>query len=330
MNALRLTLSLFAAIGFLAGCGGSQPAIGTPGAMPQSHAIATQRLSRGSLIAPETKGQDLLYVSRSGTARVYFYTYPGGRLVGSIPGGGSQLCSDHNGNVFVAATDVGVVEWAHGGTKPIAVFSDPNIYAQACAVDPVSGNLGVVGYTVASHEGVVAVYQSTQSTPTVYTDEDSGGLFHCTYDDQGNLFATRLGRVSDGRLVELPRGSGSLTYVSIGHAFAGLGHAVQWDGSYVAVGDRSVKPKGPGQVYQVRVSGSMGAVVNTVGLSERSKRPPALYEQFWIQNKTIIAPNVDNTLVGFWRYPKGGEPKHSLKPSKSEGAISGLTVSVGK
>ena len=326
---LILALSTSVAMALLAACGESQPPIGAPGGVSHSHVITTQTLGHGSLIAPGAKGQDLLYVSRSGTARVYFYTYPGGRLVGSIPGGGSQLCSDQDGNVFVAATDVGVVEWAHGGTKVIGVFSDPNIYAQACAVDPVSGNLGVVGYTVASHEGVVAIYRGTQSTPTVYTDEESGGLFHCTYDDEGNLFATRLGRVSDGTLVELPRGSGSLTYVSIGHAFAGLGHAVQWDGHYIAVGDRSVKPKGPGQVYQVRVWGSIGAVVNTVGLSERSKRPPALYEQFWIQSKTIIAPNVDNTLVGFWRYPKGGEPKHSLK-LRSEGSVSGLTVSVGK
>jgi len=35
MNALRFTLGLFAGLVILAGCSGSQPPIGTPGAMPQ-------------------------------------------------------------------------------------------------------------------------------------------------------------------------------------------------------------------------------------------------------------------------------------------------------
>ena len=41
----RYALTLGAAAALLAGCGGSQPPIGAPGAMPQSHPIATQAVT---------------------------------------------------------------------------------------------------------------------------------------------------------------------------------------------------------------------------------------------------------------------------------------------
>ncbi len=53
----RFTLSIAAATAMLAGCGGSKPPIGAPGAMPQTSAIAT-RSERG-----KSHG-DLVYVLR--------------------------------------------------------------------------------------------------------------------------------------------------------------------------------------------------------------------------------------------------------------------------
>jgi hypothetical protein len=46
----------------LAGCGGSQPPIGAPGAM-QSHTITTHAAHAGSSMAPEAKGQAMPYYS---------------------------------------------------------------------------------------------------------------------------------------------------------------------------------------------------------------------------------------------------------------------------
>jgi phospholipase C len=48
----RFALSISAAVAFLAACGGSQPPIGAPGAMPQSRASATQADRGGSWMAP--------------------------------------------------------------------------------------------------------------------------------------------------------------------------------------------------------------------------------------------------------------------------------------
>jgi len=47
----------------LAGCGGSQPPIGAPGAVPQSRAVATHVDRGGSWMQEEAKGEYLLYVT---------------------------------------------------------------------------------------------------------------------------------------------------------------------------------------------------------------------------------------------------------------------------
>jgi len=47
----------------LSGCGGSQPPIGTPGAMQQTSAIATHAERGKSWVLPEASGEDLLYAS---------------------------------------------------------------------------------------------------------------------------------------------------------------------------------------------------------------------------------------------------------------------------
>jgi hypothetical protein len=101
----------------LPGCGRSQSPIGAPGAIPQSQMIVGFA-DRGGW--PTTSG-DLLYVTSAyEPATTNFYTYPGLRYVGFVPGG-LGLCADDSGNVFVV--DQG--EWnkySHGGTTPISTY----------------------------------------------------------------------------------------------------------------------------------------------------------------------------------------------------------------
>ncbi len=114
----------------LTGCGGSQPPIGAPGAIPQSR-VATHAERGGAWMLPEAKSEDLIYVSSpdyyppSYTSNVYVYAYPSGTLVGTFTGfdnvGG--LCSDADGNVWVTnavSYDSGgyVYEYGHGATNP--------------------------------------------------------------------------------------------------------------------------------------------------------------------------------------------------------------------
>ena len=108
MNSIDLggyALSSCLAAAILAGCGGSQPPIGAPGAMLQSRAIPTQTAHGGSWMLPEAKGEDLLYVasSRSDQYSVSVFSYRSGKLVGQLKGFSdyvSGLCSDSAGDVF--------------------------------------------------------------------------------------------------------------------------------------------------------------------------------------------------------------------------------------
>ena len=139
-------LSACTAVAMLAGCGGSQPPTGAPGSMPQTSAIATHADRGKSWMLPgSSSGSDLLYVvGRKGA--VYVLTYPQGKLVGELglpyAVNSGNICSDKNGNILVP--DVyEIVEYAHGGTQPVATLNDIYYYSLACSVDPTTGNLAV-------------------------------------------------------------------------------------------------------------------------------------------------------------------------------------------
>jgi hypothetical protein len=128
----------------LPGCGGLPFDSAQAAAIPQSRAIAGRVDGRGSWMSPSAERADLLYISDAKSAEVYVYRLRDLKLSGTLAGfsypGGE--CSDGRGNVWI--TDASrIVEYAHGGTSPISVLSDPNVYAVSCSVDPSSGNLAV-------------------------------------------------------------------------------------------------------------------------------------------------------------------------------------------
>jgi hypothetical protein len=142
----RYAASISAAAALLAGCGGSQPPIGAPGAMPQTAALAVHTDRGESWMLPEGKGADLLYVSDGGTDDVLVFSYPQGALVGTLSGFDNPygLCTDVKGDVFVVNESADtVVEYAHGGKTPIATLNlgTPTL---ACSVDEHTGDLAVV------------------------------------------------------------------------------------------------------------------------------------------------------------------------------------------
>ena len=113
--------ALFGSVGaaLLAGCGGSQPPIGAPGPMPQRPAIGTHVGRSGSWMLPQATSEDLLYISTLGPD-VYVYSYPAGKLVGTLNCNFSftvEECSDTDGNVFITnqarySAQSGVYEFA--------------------------------------------------------------------------------------------------------------------------------------------------------------------------------------------------------------------------
>jgi hypothetical protein len=265
-NAKTLTLQRLAlgicAFSALAACGGSQPPIGAPGAMPQTSATAT-RADRGkSWMLPGASSEDLMYVSDAGTASVYVFSYPGGKSVGTLNGLGGdpdEVCSDNVGNVFVTEYQTTIQEYAHGGTTPIATLKAPG-EPEECSVDPTSGNLAVGIYTYETYNPTgVAIYTDGQGSPTLYTDSNFAEMIACSYDDNGNLFVAGRSVEDDFALAELPAGSSAFVDITLKRKVDGSVRDIQWTGSKLAIGDY-INPK-QYLIYRVAISGTTAKIV---------------------------------------------------------------------
>src|SRR5581483_4000271 len=157
------TLTLCATLAVLGGCGGSQPPLGAPGAMPQSHAIGQHAAPGKSWMMPNASSQDLLYVTDFD--HVTIYSYPRGKLKGTLTGFGSTVgaCADKLGNVFLTNQIPNVVyEYAHGGTKRIATLKT-DVTPVGCAIDSSTGDLAVTGFSKGAD-----IFKKATGKPTFY------------------------------------------------------------------------------------------------------------------------------------------------------------------
>ena len=331
----RYALCASMSVAMLAGCGGSQPPIGAPGAMTQSSAIATRAAHAKSWMLPEAKGEDLLYIAGTPifpNGVVYVYTYPQGKLVGTLTGFVEPFgeCTDSAGDVFIVAYSNGsmtsstIYEYAHGGTNPIATLSDPNV-GFGCAVDPTTGNLAVSG-------GGVAIYQDATGDPTIYSSDFA--FHYCGYDNKGNLY---LSAASDrygnqAQLIRLGSGSSEFEQISLNeklYAYS-LWPSMQWDGKHMTV--TSNPDRKPLLIYRLHISGSSATVVGTTDVSS----PKNHYNgQTWIRGNTVIGTGYtkrSNENAFLWPYPTGGVARQQIKKvgNVRNPEISGLTVSVAR
>ena len=205
----RCLFGISAATAMLAGCGGSQPPIGAPGAVPQSHAIVTHADRGTSWMLSDAKGENLLYVADAGVG-VIVYSYRPSRIkyVGllTVPRPAKASVSIRRRISSSRARSNAIFEYAHGGSTPIAILGDPDGAPVNCSIDPTTGNLAVVGYPYEGHSDGVAIYKKARGRPTFYADSGFGD-YECGYDDKGNLFID--GYVYSGHLnfAELPKGA---------------------------------------------------------------------------------------------------------------------------
>ncbi|MGA2761286.1 MAG: hypothetical protein ABSF08_13325 [Candidatus Cybelea sp.] len=316
-------LSCCIAATVLAGCGGSQPPMGAPGAMPQTSAIATHAEGGKSWMLPEAKNQDLIYAV-GGCGGTCILSYPGGKVVGAISGYSgwdySADCSDASGNVYIADNDE-VAEFAHAGTTPIAIFSLPGDGARGCSVDPVTGNLAVV-----YENSPVAVFKPGSGEPVTY--ESGLDATYCGYDNAGNLFVDGFLSGEKYGLAELPKGGSTFLALSVSQSVGEPGQ-IQWDGKYITYESGGYPPV---VVFQLEVYGSQATVVGTTTLQDIRHAP----RQSWIYNDTIIAPYSNHgqhaTHIGTWKYPEGGRPSKKVTRfygySKKNIGFYGATLSV--
>lgn len=325
-NLSRHALGIYVAVAILAGCGGSQPPIGAPGAMPQSAvqpgvsaqrnaAIGAPRDDGESWMAPSAATQDLLYVSD--LDELVVYSYPQGALEGNLRVYAFTLCVDSKGDVYDASGDV--YEYKHGGTRRIKTLYPGD--AIGCAVDPTTGNLAATDLEGPSGPpGNVAIYTNASGKPKYYSAPGFLNYYFCGYDNKGNLFIDGLSQPGTGHFIfaELPKGARKFKDVTL-NQYIGWPGGVQWDGKHVAVGDQIVS-----KIYRFAISGGQGTLVGTTRLGGATLVPQA-----WIQGSKIIAPNSISGKPGqirIYNYPAGGKPVKTIK--KGVQSPYGATVSL--
>jgi hypothetical protein len=298
-------LGICAAAAMLAGCGGSQPPIGAPGAMAQTAAIVTH-LDRGkSWMLPEAPSDDLLYVTNY--SNVLVYSYPQGKLVGELKGFDSAAgeCVDGNGDVFVTNfKPVTVYEYAHGGTKRIAAFPTKKAGTIGCAVNPANGDLAITGET-----SYVELFKGAEGKAIVLRDQRMFFGTFCTYDAAGDLFFAGFKDPQlDLQLSELPSGANKFVDIKVNARFE-PDAGIQWDGHYLTAMSYVPWPRGKPHIFQYAVNGEQAKKIGSISLGA----PAQNVLQYFISGSTLVAPNLygsgdQYSDVLFYGFPSGGAP----------------------
>jgi hypothetical protein len=293
--------ALTAALAALAGCG----------APPLTAMPDTAR--NQSYMLPEAKSTDLLYVSEQQPEDVAVFTYPRGKLVGTLTGFSALhfLCSDRSGNVWIPDSGSNtIVEYAHGGTQPIGTLHVPgDLGAGACSVDSSTGDLAIA----ADAADAFAVYKHAKGRPQIH--RVTFGVYGVAYDGSGNLFVDGREYGNPFVLGELPVGKRHFRTLLI-DPHLDYFDQIQWDGQYVDVSVYEF-------IYRYSIVGKKAVFANSIILGV-----PKYIGGFWIQGSTVVATNWFGTepspTAEIFDYPAGGYPVKTISGT----AGWGVTVSV--
>jgi hypothetical protein len=199
----RYALSIFAAAGVLASCGGPQPPIGAPSAMQQRavgrvSAPAPSRPVGNQVAGPDTYkvSSSLLYVSDwiNSKIRIYDAKAHNPAPIATIVRGISEPngdCMDASGTLYVTNSQGWVSEYALGRIRSIRKITKGIQEAAACAIDP-NGNLWV-----ANLSGYLVKYKQGSTTPDDFITRGSPFPVGIAIDHKGRLYVSnRLGSSS--------------------------------------------------------------------------------------------------------------------------------------
>jgi hypothetical protein len=301
----------FALLVALAGCGpqfGSSPSPVANNDVPSlaHRSAAGYRYEGATWMRPESSSGDLLYVSDLRAATVSIYTYPGDSSVGTLTDLSSPQgeCIDKSGNVYVTETGAEqIVEYAHGGTSPIATLSDPYYQPVACAIDPATGDLAVTNilYHRDGIGGNVVIYRHAKGTPKYFSSANIYSYYFVGYDSKGDLFVDGLsGQAPYGTFeyAELARHHSKMKAIKLSGGSIAFPGNVQWDGEHIAIGDQD-----NAVIYQTTGRKIVGSTPLT-GSSD--------VVGYFIDGGTVIAPDAGNASVEFYDYPAGGNPTGTI------------------
>jgi DNA-binding beta-propeller fold protein YncE len=238
------------------------------------------------------------------------YSFPGLTLEGRVQVGDPEgLCVDERtGSVWVVSTVFSkIVEFAHGGTTSIATLTDGEEYPDACAVDPITGDLAVANLNDGgSDQGSVAIYKKSHGSAHLFSDRNIYFVSFLAYDDKGNLFVDGSGQTLPSfRLAELPYGAKRFKDLSLTGARVKAPAGVAYHRGTLAIGDRKRSV-----IFQT----ANGRVLGRTPLGK------ACYiSQFLIVNSQAMVANTCGSIQNptgqllIYDYPRGGAPVNELK-----------------
>jgi hypothetical protein len=228
------------------------------------------------------------------------------------------------GNWWVvnSGTDT-VVEYAHGGTSPIATLTVSAGDAVSCAVDPTTGNLAVA--IIDANE--VVIFKNGSGSGSVIQDPTSSSFF-IAYDNKGNLFVDGL-NTSSVMLFELRKGANTFKTVTLPHSLAAeFPSELYWDGTYMDMEAQSYGAIAAPQsgafgstIYRLAIKHDKAVVEGTVQVTGGGG-------SFWVGESRLVA-FAGNGLneIGIWKYPAGGTSIKTFPIPNADEPL-GLTVSL--
>jgi hypothetical protein len=297
-----------AAATLLYGCGG--PVSPLAGSVSRVGVVDAAR--NGSWMKPDGYTGALLYVSDPGANVVNVLTYPNGKRIGKLTGFDQPRgeCVDASGNVYITNEGASnILEYAHGGTSPIATIEDPGQKPYDCSVNlnagNLTGNFAVVNVgTTSGGPGSVTVYGGRVSGTYKLSKFSSLAFLGYTHQENvSNLFVDGLDASGNFLCAILEPHSTKFHIVQLPHSVGAPG-AIWWDGKDIAIGDQN-GPSGTTVIDRFSYHFGQLAFVGATPLS-------ASVWQFFPNGSTVIGPYTAGTSVGFWNYPGGGSPTKVL------------------
>jgi hypothetical protein len=244
--------------------------------------------TRPGSIRAGAQSPDLLYAANRKDGSVDFYVLATGKLQGRLSNvRASGVCANGNGAVFITSGHE-VLEYAHGGTRTIAVLHDLlGAPLQACAADAATGDLAVTSGT-----GRIAIFADAKGNARALAD--GGRYSSIAYDDAGNLFVA-----SARTMKELSQGAAALRDVVWSGARPSRIGAMQWDGRYLAIESEPATKTTAATISRYAVNGTRLTFVDSIVL--QSTAAPL---KFAVLGEKLFAPAT--TGVAQYGYPQGG------------------------
>ncbi len=296
------------------------------GGAPGSHNSTTDSVPVGAAISwnrgnPDQRAwmdggvgqQDLLYVS-NGNGEVTVYRYWQHTLAGVLTNFTQPMgeCADSSHNVYI--TDYAakqILEYAHGGTKPLKKFDDAPDSPYTCAVDPITGNLAVANDDGTSQQGNLAIWNAASGKRITYPDSALGNFLGCAYDDNGNLLTTNgRGYSAPASFAWLPKGGSKLVNLIVPgprQSWRWSVSGIQWDGKYFALDDYDI--------YRISLQHGQAYYAGSTQLDPGSYAPYGIYDNAPGQQGTQVVAGIDDdsgSFVDYFHYPAGGSAIDSI------------------